>query len=209
MCVQGIALVKGPWTDEVSAFALLSAAFRPRVFDLRSPVCFRADLPSSHLSTLCSHPAPCSLSRLSRPFQEDAKVLDLVSAYGAKRWSLIASHLPGRIGKQCRERWYARRLHAHTRTTPTLYFLPAPCACASLRARARPRGASGLSFPACTSALTGARPRERTLTPPMRRFPPVFFRAALSLSPRRLRCVAVCGGLRRFAAAAATSGTTT
>ena len=24
---------------------------------------------------------------------------------GAQRWSLIASRLPGRIGKQCRERW--------------------------------------------------------------------------------------------------------
>lgn len=30
---------------------------------------------------------------------------DLVAKYGAKKWSLIASHLPGRIGKQCRERW--------------------------------------------------------------------------------------------------------
>jgi hypothetical protein len=38
--------------------------------------------------------------------QEDGKVLDLVSKYGAKRWSLIASHLPGRIGKQCHERWH-------------------------------------------------------------------------------------------------------
>jgi hypothetical protein len=38
--------------------------------------------------------------------EEDAKVLDLVATHGAKRWSLIASHLPGRIGKQCRERWY-------------------------------------------------------------------------------------------------------
>lgn len=54
-----------------------------------------------------------SFSSLSRPvcvalfvLQEDAKVLELVSSYGAKRWSLIASHLPGRIGKQCRERWY-------------------------------------------------------------------------------------------------------
>lgn len=26
--------------------------------------------------------------------------------YGAKKWSLIASQLPGRIGKQCRERWH-------------------------------------------------------------------------------------------------------
>ena len=37
--------------------------------------------------------------------EEDGKVVELVSKYGAKRWSLIASHLQGRIGKQCRERW--------------------------------------------------------------------------------------------------------
>lgn len=30
--------------------------------------------------------------------------MQLVKQYGAKRWSLIAMHLPGRVGKQCRER---------------------------------------------------------------------------------------------------------
>jgi hypothetical protein len=38
--------------------------------------------------------------------EEDKKVMELVKQYGAKKWSLIASHLPGRIGKQCRERWH-------------------------------------------------------------------------------------------------------
>lgn len=37
---------------------------------------------------------------------EDEKVVALVKKYGAKKWSLIASNLPGRIGKQCRERWH-------------------------------------------------------------------------------------------------------
>ncbi len=37
---------------------------------------------------------------------EDSLVVSLVSRLGAKRWSQIASHLPGRIGKQCRERWH-------------------------------------------------------------------------------------------------------
>ena len=32
-------------------------------------------------------------------------MVDLVNKYGPKKWSLIASHLPGRIGKQCRERY--------------------------------------------------------------------------------------------------------
>lgn len=35
-----------------------------------------------------------------------AQVIDLVQKYGPKRWSVIAKHLQGRIGKQCRERWH-------------------------------------------------------------------------------------------------------
>ena len=31
---------------------------------------------------------------------------ELVATHGAKKWSLIAGFLPGRIGKQCRERWH-------------------------------------------------------------------------------------------------------
>eukprot|EP00808_Paulinella_micropora_P017566 g57660.t1 len=38
--------------------------------------------------------------------EEDAKVQALVAKVGPKKWSVIASHLPGRIGKQCRERWH-------------------------------------------------------------------------------------------------------
>jgi len=38
--------------------------------------------------------------------EEDRKVVELVGRHGPKRWSQIASELPGRIGKQCRERWH-------------------------------------------------------------------------------------------------------
>jgi hypothetical protein len=38
--------------------------------------------------------------------EEDARVQQLVAQHGLKRWSLVASHLKGRLGKQCRERWY-------------------------------------------------------------------------------------------------------
>lgn len=38
--------------------------------------------------------------------QEDDRVRELVRLYGTKKWSLIASKLEGRLGKQCRERWY-------------------------------------------------------------------------------------------------------
>lgn len=37
---------------------------------------------------------------------EDESLTTLVALHGIKCWSLIASKLPGRIGKQCRERWF-------------------------------------------------------------------------------------------------------
>ncbi len=38
--------------------------------------------------------------------EEDAALLNLVKELKPKRWSLIASRLEGRNGKQCRERWH-------------------------------------------------------------------------------------------------------
>jgi hypothetical protein len=40
--------------------------------------------------------------------QEDQLVMELVEKYGQKRWAHIGHNVPGRTGKQCRERW-ARR----------------------------------------------------------------------------------------------------
>ncbi|CAN0890323.1 Transcription factor MYB98 [Linum grandiflorum] len=37
---------------------------------------------------------------------EDRLLVQLVEQYGTKKWSCIAQMLPGRIGKQCRERWH-------------------------------------------------------------------------------------------------------
>lgn len=36
--------------------------------------------------------------------EEDLKIVELVESKGAKKWSVISKYLPGRIGKQCRER---------------------------------------------------------------------------------------------------------
>ena len=36
---------------------------------------------------------------------EDRLIVNLITQYGAKRWSFIAEKLRGRTGKQCRERW--------------------------------------------------------------------------------------------------------
>eukprot|EP00977_Amphora_coffeiformis_P014096 scaffold3849_cov179-Amphora_coffeaeformis.AAC.34 len=38
--------------------------------------------------------------------EEDETVVQLVKVHGTKKWSLIARQLNGRLGKQCRERWY-------------------------------------------------------------------------------------------------------
>lgn len=37
--------------------------------------------------------------------EEDEKLSKLVAKYGTKNWRIIASHLRGRLPKQCRERW--------------------------------------------------------------------------------------------------------
>jgi hypothetical protein len=38
--------------------------------------------------------------------EEDSLLSSIVLENGPRNWSVIASNLPGRIGKQCRERWY-------------------------------------------------------------------------------------------------------
>ncbi|KAL2517052.1 myb domain protein [Abeliophyllum distichum] len=38
--------------------------------------------------------------------EEDEHIIELVRKYGCRKWSVIAKSLPGRIGKQCRERWH-------------------------------------------------------------------------------------------------------
>ncbi|KAL1537115.1 transcription factor MYB115-like protein [Salvia divinorum] len=38
--------------------------------------------------------------------EEDGMLVELVEKHGVRKWSTIAQLLPGRIGKQCRERWH-------------------------------------------------------------------------------------------------------
>ena len=38
--------------------------------------------------------------------EEDDKLVVLVAEYGPKRWAPISAFIPGRVGKQCRERWF-------------------------------------------------------------------------------------------------------
>ena len=36
--------------------------------------------------------------------EEDDTLRELIAIHGAKNWTFISSYLPGRLGKQCRER---------------------------------------------------------------------------------------------------------
>ena len=38
--------------------------------------------------------------------EEDTSLIQLVEENGAQKWTFIAEKLPGRTGKQCRERWH-------------------------------------------------------------------------------------------------------
>lgn len=100
--------VKGPWTPEVSAAkdgvaVWCPCAPSPRsgrggpLRDGRERAGFR---PGRAPLAICLTPLPSPPTCA----QEDAEVIRLVGIYGAKKWSLIADHLEGRVGKQCRER---------------------------------------------------------------------------------------------------------
>merc|ERR1711861_78868 len=49
--------------------------------------------------------------------EEDRIVCEHVRKSGPRKWSKIAANLPGRIGKQCRERWH-NHLNPDIRKTP-------------------------------------------------------------------------------------------
>ena len=49
--------------------------------------------------------------------EEDELLLRAIEHQGTRKWSVLASHLPGRTGKQCRERW-------HNQLNPDISKLP-------------------------------------------------------------------------------------
>ncbi|OQR98188.1 hypothetical protein ACHHYP_09062 [Achlya hypogyna] len=54
------------------------------------------------------HELQTCTSKLKRPWLafEDELLQRVVGQHGARRWGFIASYIPGRNGKQCRERWH-------------------------------------------------------------------------------------------------------
>eukprot|EP00965_Chrysotila_dentata_P012592 415204-Pleurochrysis_carterae.AAC.1 len=54
----------------------------------------------------CSERSGAGVMKRAWLASEDEKLQQLVDEHGPRRWSTIASQLPGRVGKQCRERWH-------------------------------------------------------------------------------------------------------
>lgn len=57
-----------------------------------------------------------SIVRGSWTAEEDRKILTWVSQNGPRKWSLLENQMPGRIAKQCRERW-CNHLNPNIKTT--------------------------------------------------------------------------------------------
>ena len=86
---------------------------------------------------------------------EDKVVFDMVTTHGVGniKWSVIASKLPGRIGKQCRERWF-NHLDPTISKGPRLLLVPRlPFACA--RVLIVDAVAAAVSFPRSSVAAGG------------------------------------------------------
>ena len=50
-------------------------------------------------------PTPTATPNQAWTMEEDDNLMQLVRDYGPQSWSVIADKLPGRVGKQCRERY--------------------------------------------------------------------------------------------------------
>ncbi|GAV85574.1 Myb_DNA-bind_6 domain-containing protein, partial [Cephalotus follicularis] len=96
---------KGGWTEEEDKVLAVSVEkFNGKNWKkIAECVPHRSDVQCLHRWQKVLHP-----DLVKRPWtkEEDALIIDLVAKQGNKKWSEIAKYLPGRIGKQCRERWH-------------------------------------------------------------------------------------------------------
>ncbi|KAA8520596.1 hypothetical protein F0562_014852 [Nyssa sinensis] len=96
---------KGGWTEEEDAIL----AFAVRKFNGKSwkkiaeCVPDRTDVQCLHRWQKVLNP---DLVKGPWTKEEDDRIIELVGKQGNKKWAEIAKKLPGRIGKQCRERWH-------------------------------------------------------------------------------------------------------
>ncbi|KAF2304468.1 hypothetical protein GH714_031851 [Hevea brasiliensis] len=106
---------KGQWTaEEDEICARLFSVSKERTGKRLSPNCniglFVAECFKDRTDVQCLHRWQKVLNPelVKGPWskEEDEIIIEMVNKYGPKKWSTIAHHLPGRIGKQCRERWH-------------------------------------------------------------------------------------------------------
>ena len=56
--------------------------------------------------------------------EEDGRLRSLVKEHGTQQWAQIAQNMPGRNGKQCRERWHNQLDNCLTRETWSVSTTP-------------------------------------------------------------------------------------
>ncbi|CAN6913639.1 unnamed protein product [Brassica oleracea] len=91
--------------DEVSCVSADNDCYKPMSFNKTKPILTRK-LSSSSSSSSWKEKKETTLVKGQWTSEEDRIVIQFVEKYGLRKWSHIAQVLPGRIGKQCRERWH-------------------------------------------------------------------------------------------------------
>lgn len=86
--------------------AAAHASVRPLTCAFDSSVLPPDELSPTTYSNGVPMPMPMPIKKGPWTPEEDALLEEAVSANGGRRWSTIALSLPGRIAKQCRERWH-------------------------------------------------------------------------------------------------------
>ena len=94
----------------------------------------------------------CGISKKSWTKGEDAILTQIVEEKGAQRWSSVAAQLPGRAGKQCRERYAFADARSHT---------VAQQACVSACCKTTDIRAGWFAHVSCTGGLTTFARRSR------------------------------------------------
>jgi hypothetical protein len=73
--------------------------------DFRDDLCRSVSMPHGIIPLSRTDPTQAQVKKVKWTEREDQILTGNVQKYGTSNWSLIACALPGRTGKQCRERW--------------------------------------------------------------------------------------------------------
>lgn len=104
-CIDGSATIKGKWSNHEDNLLRQAVQLNGGRNWKKIAACLpgRTDVQCLHRWQKVLRPG---LIKGPWTAEEDRLVIQLVEKWGQKKWSTIAKSLPGRLGKQCRERWY-------------------------------------------------------------------------------------------------------